>query len=587
MWLAALAGSALVLAARPAAAVVPQAVNKAIDRGVAYLKSMQAGDGSWGKIPTPEGGSSQPGPTALVALALLECDVAPNDPAITKAAALIRKGSITCMDTYGIATSLWFLDRLGEPGDVPLIESLGVRLLAGQNEQGGWTYKCPAAPADDVRRLETAIEKRTELTTRPDRKPGTRPTLKDLPEPIKAQLTKLAATPPGPGVGDNSNTQFANIALWIARRHGIPVEGALGRIELRYRKNQQRTDGGWTYVPGGTFISTPTMTCAGIIGLLVAYGATLDAKGPKPRALDLDPQAVAALTLLGSVVGQPVGNTKDGSIPKIGGRTYYFLWSLERVCVGMDLKLLGKNNWYDWGAEILIANQGLDGSWQGEYARYQADTCFALLFLKRSNLVHDLTAGVRDKFKKLGERTLETGPGKLPKGFAPLEPPGDKPGPGTKPPDRNPLPVADDQPSARLAQELVTASGDTQAGVLERLRDGKGVEYTEALTAAIAHLAGDRKQEARNALAERLKRMKPETLKRYLSDEEPEIRRAAVAACEKRELKTLIPDLIPLLKDRAEVVAQAAHAALKGLSGEDLGPDPAAWEAWWSKQPKE
>jgi hypothetical protein len=33
-------------------------------------------------------------------------------------------------------------------------------------------------------------------------------------------------------------------------------------------------------------------------------------------------------------------------------------------------------------------------------------------------------------------------------------------------------------------------------------------------------------------------------------------------------------------------VARAAHAALKELSGKDLGPTPAEWEAWWQTQEK-
>jgi hypothetical protein len=580
MWLVV---GAILLAPATVRAVDSDDINKAIDRGVAYLRSQQH-DGSFGAGGGE--GAMQPGPTALVGLALLECDVAPDDPVITRAAAFVRKGSLSITDTYGIALCVLFLDRLGDPPDVPLIESLTVRLLAGQLADGSWTYKCPNISADEVRRLQTLIDKRSELSTRRDLKPGTR-TFADVSEPIKAQLKTLTPGTAALG-GDHSNTQFANIALWVARRYALPVDTALGRIELHYRKCQHRT-GGWFY-SAIMQQPTPTMTCAGILGLMTAYAVNYgDKPKAKPVALDADPALVAGLAALGTTVGEPVGNHKDPKIPKVGGRTFYFLWSLERICVGLDMKVLAKRDWYQWGAEILLANQIADGSWRGEFARQEADTCFALLFLKRANLVRDLTAGLKGKMGKLGERTLSTGPEKFPKklGIEPKD--STTPDPVVKPPvDKPPPDAREEQASARLANELVKASADDQAaGVLARLREGRGAEYTEALTTAIARLGGERKARAREALSQRLTRMKPDTLKRYLTDEEPEIRRAAAAACATRELKVLIPSLIPLLKDRTADVAQAAHAALKGLSGETLDADAAAWEAWWSKQPKE
>jgi len=49
----------------------------------------------------------------------------------------------------------------------------------------------------------------------------------------------------------------------------------------------------------------------------------------------------------------------------------------------MDLEKIGGKDWYSWGAELLLVSQKQDGSWSGEYG--YADTCFALLFLKRAN----------------------------------------------------------------------------------------------------------------------------------------------------------------------------------------------------------
>jgi HEAT repeat protein len=113
------------------------------------------------------------------------------------------------------------------------------------------------------------------------------------------------------------------------------------------------------------------------------------------------------------------------------------------------------------------------------------------------------------------------------------------------------------------------------------------VEYTEALAFAIPRLEGDVKQKARAALTARLIRLKAESLTKYLEDEEPEIRRAAALACAAKGVRPAIPKLIARLRDREEIVVQAAHTALKEMSGQNLGATAADWEAWWMKQAKE
>ncbi len=95
---------------------------------------------------------------------------------------------------------------------------------------------------------------------------------------------------------------------------------------------------------------------------------------------------------------------------------------------------------------------------------------------------------------------------------------------------------------------------------------------------------GAAKSNARDALAERLTRMKADTLVRYFKDQDAEIRRAAALAAAMKEEKVLIPDLISLLGDPETDVAKAAHAALKDLSGEKLGASADEWKAWWKNR---
>ncbi len=117
-------------------------VNKAIDRGVAYLKRTQQDSGSW------LGPGGHPiGMAALPGLTLLECGVPPGHEQVQKAARVVREAGLTMQQTYELALSILFLDRLGDPGDRPLIQTLALRLVAGQTEAGGWTYQCPILPA--------------------------------------------------------------------------------------------------------------------------------------------------------------------------------------------------------------------------------------------------------------------------------------------------------------------------------------------------------------------------------------------------------------------------------------------------------
>jgi hypothetical protein len=83
------------------------------------------------------------------------------------------------------------------------------------------------------------------------------------------------------------------------------------------------------------------------------------------------------------------------------GKAYFFLWSLERIAVVLGLEMIDGKDWYSWGAEILLANQMADGAWRGEYGDCGADTCFALLFLKKVDLAPDLTASLTGT-KELG-----------------------------------------------------------------------------------------------------------------------------------------------------------------------------------------
>lgn len=605
--------------ASTSSALKQEEINQAIEKGVTALKKMQQSDGTWRyrKI----------GATALAGLALLECGVADDDPSVVKAAQAIRKECPRMTHTYSISCSIMFLDRLRMEQDRALIESLTVRLLAGQCQPGGWSYSCPPLADVEAKRIQDIVNQGT--TLKGSRKlpvfdpKGPRRTVRDLPKEIQQQLMLIQRARIDTGMPDNSNTQFAAMALWIARRHGLPVVNALARMD-RYFRGGQNPDGGWPYhlappTPGDfnaprlvAESSRAAMTCAGILGLSLQHGIT----GELGRSVDpkRDRSLNAAIVALASTVGTPFRQPDDidnpaawrrqvRGIQKDAGGAYYYLWSLERVAVAINLKTIGKKDWYTWGAQLLLKSQTGNGTWSGFYGDSGADTCFALLFLKRSNLAFDLTT----RFNRFGDPFQVTlRPGGI--GGDPLKRRGPKmksaldPGAKVQKGESNkgekkltqiPTEIEDDD-VRRLSTSLVRAEGADQEKILRQLRDSKGSDYTEALASAIPLLEDDARKKARIALAQRLTRMSKATLKRYLKHTNSEVRRGTVLATAMKDERELIPEMIDHLDDPEALVVAAARAALKAMTKEDYGPEPEAtpeeratairrWKTWWKR----
>jgi hypothetical protein len=244
----------------------------------------------------------------------------------------------------------------------------------------------------------------------------------------------------------------------------------------------------------------------------------------------------------------------------------------------------------DYGVVVLCASQGSECALEGPDAGHGFFTLGLLEALRgqadfnHDKLIHlheaDAYAKLRVRQLSRGRQNPVTGRPQTVRSFplAGLVPLPERPKPPSDPP------AAAGSSSAQLADELVRAPAADRDGLIRKLRDAKGVEYTEALAFAIPRLGGADQAKVRDALAQRLARLKADSLTQYLQDEDAEIRRAAALACAQKGLKDHIPRLIPLLNDRQAGVAEAAHAALKQLSGQGLGPDAAAWQAWWKKQ---
>jgi hypothetical protein len=343
--------------APPCSATLARRVNRAIDRGLPYLKHAARYGAQ------RDGRRIVIGDEGLLGLTLLECGVSPSDPLVRRMAAVLREResdfSVRGNGTYRLSLAILFFDRLNDPTDRKRIRRLTQRLLSGQTRTGAWGYTCP-------------------------------------PSSLLGESQYY----------DNSNSQFALLALWAARRRGLPVAPALARLARHFRTTQH-PDGSWTYgdvnqlpIKAGGVTSS---TCAGLMGLAVEHGLhsrPRDLAKPGGPALIMDDARDRGLRYLGAVLDRAPRDLRDAQRGCCGldfqGRPFfdlYFLWSLERMAMMHGLRTIGETPWYPWAAELLVQAQNANGSWQNMYQE-TVDTCFALLVLRRTNFASDLTTAL-------------------------------------------------------------------------------------------------------------------------------------------------------------------------------------------------
>ncbi len=310
-------------------------VQRAIDRGVAYLRKMQTERGGWDEFAGYSCGQS-----ALCTLALLNCGIEKDDPAVARAMKYLR--SFEPDETYSVALQTLVYCQLGAAGDLPRIRRNVKWLVASQltagvdpDSVGAWNYGSGRGGAG--------------------------------------------------GPGDPSNAQFALLALGAAEERGIEVDPKTFELAMDYWVRRQRSGGGWSY---NTRDVSGSMTCAGVASIIISRGRlggrTSSIVGDQVRCCggDLDEKDAVeeGLTWLGrnfSTQVNPGGNLMT---------FYYYIYALERVGRLSGRRFIGEHDWYRVGAERLIALQDeFLGYWKGSgpLEPEAVATSFALLFLSK------------------------------------------------------------------------------------------------------------------------------------------------------------------------------------------------------------
>lgn len=176
---------------------------------------------------------------------------------------------------------------------------------------------------------------------------------------------------------DMSNTQFALLGLKAAHDLGFEVpEGALIRA-LDAMLDLQNKSGAFRYKD--EMLASAGMTAATLAGFEILEDFGQDMSKLKSAVGRAKSARKRGETWLAEHF-DPAKNTLEGD-RWTGTFRYATLWAIERYCDLKETKTLSEADWYTAGAEWLLGVQNVTGSWGSQV--YQ--TCFALLFLRRSS----------------------------------------------------------------------------------------------------------------------------------------------------------------------------------------------------------
>ncbi len=302
-------------------------VAEARQRAVAYLIKREDD----GKI--SEYGGQEGGITALATLALLQSGVKPDDRRVSKLLDKVR--DVNAKTTY--------------------VVSLQTLVL------------CAAEPNKDlvefIRRNVEWLEK-AQLRTGP--RSGAWSYEKD---PALRSLVQ----------GDNSNTQFAMLALHEADHAGAPASEKTWLLALDHWLAEQREDGSWGYYRG--MDGTGTMTSAGVACVSAASRRVKD-KAKLEAAQAALKRAEKWLTDHFTVEANPPSSNSA----KFKLWHFSYLSDMERAARLAGWSKIGEHDWRQEGTETLLKMQNrADGSWRGTgFAETDTviATSLALLFLR-------------------------------------------------------------------------------------------------------------------------------------------------------------------------------------------------------------
>jgi len=320
------------------AEVTAEQVQGAIDRGTGYLLAQQRDDGSW---------RGPGGVSALCTLALLSAGVKLDQEEMQMQKALYHlRYSIPPKRTYAVSVQTMVFARAEPDRDRELIVRnvrwLEETQIAEGPKKGAWCYPYVVGGGSDVHEKDGV-----------------------------------------PIIGDNSNSQFALLALHEAERVGVAANERTWEMAKEYWEQCQNADGSWGYPDrdGGT----GSMTCAGISSLVIAADRVQQSDARESGETERVERAIRWLGRFYSVT----------SNPRSGRWNLYYLYGLERAGRLTSRRFIplpsrrgqpSRADWYRDGADHLVRTQDSEtGSWTSSpvETNHVIGTSFALLFLSK------------------------------------------------------------------------------------------------------------------------------------------------------------------------------------------------------------
>lgn len=308
-------------------------ISKATERGIDWLLLKQEPDGSW----LGPDGTIYYGMTALGAYTLMQCGLRFDHPSVKAALAYLER--VPVVRTYDAGCVLMAYKAMGENRPKERVKAITRFLLDtlgnGANQIGArWGY--PFGHQNPAERLHW----------------------------------------------DLSNTQYAVLGLRAAAQCGEKVPTNVWERIAADTLELQGDYGEFCYRPGTK--PTASMTLAGMTIVLICSEQLALVKGKEATVRRLQGALARAEGWLERnwSVEANVAPGDDG-----GSRRwyYYYLYGLERYGSISNKKVVGGHDWYAEASDAVLRRQAEDGSWATEYGEGDANTCFALIMLKRGS----------------------------------------------------------------------------------------------------------------------------------------------------------------------------------------------------------
>jgi hypothetical protein len=378
-------------------------VEKAVEKGVKFLKSLQEGDGSFGAY--APGGESYGGKErtteshriglcALALYALLKSGVSPREPCIRAGFHFLEKYNREALCTYQWSVLILALEAKYNPIKKESARAALERARAAKRGASVKILPPIVLPKKDGAKLQRwvkeLIKRRTPHAWRYTYTPGHNdPRLAFHQDMSATQMALLALNVASHcrGIQWDRSILFPVIDFCLANQEPVGDAYEYKVFDADSGKEVSRAcqARGFMYnrksPNAGDHNATGSMNAAGCASLIICKSLLRNTRRyQKLYAKKVDEAIRDSLAWM----------NKHWSVkenPESRYQYHYYMYGIERVGSLQNTLILGKHLWYNEGAEALVACQLDSGAWNQGFCCGPpglTDTAFALLFLDRS-----------------------------------------------------------------------------------------------------------------------------------------------------------------------------------------------------------